>query len=372
MSYSSKIKLQFHPTGSSKARNDEKQCEGTKLKNAEAIVNKSFYVEDGSNESLNVQDFLRNPFYKSFSLLRRSLAVVGLHCYRDTNDGGNCCRLNTFSLLYCWAVTIAAWLMVIKSLSVLRYTDTIGPVLLSGLSMSLWMLLCAINATSFLAASLYTKSKRKFFMGFTKLEGGPHITPALVSKYVYIGTTISWLIIAFNMSLLAFLIFGTDILDVLITDPLPPTNTTGRLVMKFIFLVIFFYLTAMWVFPSTKEICMAMMMSKELYLFRKSFSTKLSRNRGHVDNLENERRRFIDILRILSAADSCFSLHHAASFGCNIVNACLILYIMIYYPFLMKVTTAVLTYIFWFIAAILDVTVVCFSGIIVNSAVSMF
>ena len=323
---------------------------------------------DSSSEQSNEHCLSLNPLYKAFNPIMWSLMVVGLHCPIQNNKGSGYYRLLKF---YSWTVTIIAWLMVIRSLSVLRFTNTVGPALLSGLSMSIWTLLCALNATSFLVTSLKIKNRQKFFMGFTKLKGGPYITPAQVGKYVCISTVISWAIIAFNFALLGFFIFGTELFEVLVTDPLPPTYTTGRIAMKFIYLFLFFYQTAMWIFPSTFEICISLMLSKEFQLFRKSFWTQVSRNGGYLDNLEAERRRFLDLLRILSAADRCLSFHHIAAFGCDIVNACLILYIIIYYPFLLKVPTALFAYVFWLVSVTLDVIVVCICGILVNSEVSV-
>lgn len=86
--------------------------------------------------------------------------------------------------------------------------------------------------------------------------------------------------------------------------------------------------------------------------------------------LEAERRRFLAMVRIVKAADHCLSLHHGATFGCGIANICLLLYCLIYYPALSSIPSVAGAFAFWLVMAVFDMTTVCLSGILVNSAVS--
>lgn len=77
------------------------------------------------------------------------------------------------------------------------------------------------------------------------------------------------------------------------------------------------------------------------------------------------------MVRIVKAADQCLSLHHGATFGCGIAIICLLLYCLIYYPALSSIPSVAGAFAFWLVMAMFDMTTVCLSGILVNSAVSV-
>jgi hypothetical protein len=82
-----------------------------------------------------------------------------------------------------------------------------------------------------------------------------------------------------------------------------------------------------------------------------------------------ERLRFQQMARIVEAADSGFSIHQAASFACNLANICLMLYVVFYYPAFVQTDVVWGCFVFWFFYAVLDISVVITSGILIRSAV---
>lgn len=331
---------------------------------------KMYWKRKLSLAGMLTNDYMRTPLYNSFSPLMFSLWLAGLHYSRRVNSFGTFQKLPTISQVYCWTVTSAIWAVTLGALFSLRLVKRFGPSLLTNLSLFIWLLLCALNATNFLNASHSPKSKRKFFLGFSQLSGGHLMCPVRMNRMIFIGTVISWFLVAFNVSLLGFLTFNTPFLDSLF-EPLLTFHPAAHLVSKGVFMILAFYLSCAWVFPSTLELSMSFLIYSEFKLFRKSFSAKISDDGVYAGSLEVDRRRFLEMVNIVTAADRCLSLHHGAAFSCNIVNFCLILYCMAYYPSLMQITTAVTAFAFWLQACILDIAVVCISGILVNSSVSI-
>ncbi len=71
---------------------------------------------------------------------------------------------------------------------------------------------------------------------------------------------------------------------------------------------------------------------KECKLYRASFSTKFNQFGCSHTVFENERKRFIEMTRIVKAADSFLSIRNASAFSFNVINICVLLYILIYNP----------------------------------------
>lgn len=318
----------------------------------------------------NINDYTQTPLYNSFAPLMVSLRILGLHYCRQTDSFGRFKNTPSISQAYSWTVTSMIWLMTLRSLYSMRLVSGVGLSLLSNLLIFVWLLLCAVNATNFLVASHLPK-KREFFDGFSKLKSGAFMCPIRMKKLIAIGTAVSWMMLVFNVGALIYLTFHTPILDILSTDPIPAENTTACQIAKYVFMVVSVYLTAAWVFPSALELSLSVLIYSEFTLFRKSLASKMADDGEYKGSLEADRRRFLEMVNIVQAADSALTLHHGAAFVCNIVNVCLILYCMIHYPSINKDPTAFLAFGFWLGGGLLDITVVCLSGILVNSSVSL-
>jgi hypothetical protein len=321
----------------------------------------------------NANDYMLTPLYYSFSSLMLSLILVGLHYSRRVGSGGNMMALPTWSQVYCWSVASLLWLSTLLSFSSLRIIKGISnSVFFNILSVSFWLLLSALNATNFLRASHSPKSKRKFFLGFALLSGGHFTCPLKMKRVISISTMISWMLIIFNCIMFGFLTFRTPVLDKMVDalPALPALHGATRLIIKCLIMIVAFFMSCAWIFPSTLELAMSLLIYSEFKLFRKSFSAQISDSGVYKGVLEADRRRYLEMVNIVSAADRCLSLHHGATFCCGIITICLTLYSVCYYPVKMQLTTTVIALIFWMVASLLDIGIMCVSGILVHSAVS--
>ena len=315
-------------------------------------------------------DYTHTQVYKAFYPLMLSLRLVGLHHHRKIDKSKKGISMPNFSQIYSWSLTVAAWIVVIKSVTTMRLAPGIGPEMFTYLIYTLVIVLCAMNCTAFLLASHNTKSKRKLFLCYAKLKmyGGPFVDAAKIRKNIFIGTIIAWVGIVSNFAIVVFIVFGTNVLTTLSADPFIESQT-GSIVMKIIFICEAFYMSSMFIFGAFVDLCISLLLFYEFKLFRKNFRSLLSKDGTFKGSLENERRRYLLMARVVDAANDCMAIHHGASFSCGIANICLLLYSIIYYPNARKTFGVVFAYSFWIIGALFDMVVSCTCGILVNASV---
>ena len=334
----------------------------------------TFYDRQQSISSNKDFDYTQTPLYKAFSPLMMSLKLVGLHHTRRKNNGGKYFALPTVSQVYSWFLTIVAWMMIVRVAATLRFLNSPGPAMLSTLSSLTWMTLCALNATCFLKASYNPESIVEYFGGFIKLNkfGGPYVCPKKIQKYILAGTIVTWIIVIITATVFGYMVNATQLFDILATDPLTlDSDTYLYWAMKIIFTIIGFFLSAFWVFPSAMQLSVCLIIHRELKLFRTSLGSNINDDGVFIcQSLEPERRRFLQIVKIIESADSCLSLHQSSAFACNITNTCLLLYIILYYPEFNSLPSAVGAMAFWLFYAFADICVVIASGVSINSEVS--
>ena len=320
-------------------------------------------------------DYTNTPLYKAFMPLMFSLNLLGLHHHRriDTEKSGHSRTLSACQI-YCWTVTIVSWLLVIRCVATLRFVDGFGPQMLSNLSLLVWLFLCASNSTTFLKSCHSSQNERKFFHGFTKLNrfGGSFVCPIKTKKYIFCGTIITWVVVCFNLSVGFYLIFRTKYFDLMILGSVTESNTGASITLKAIYCFFLLYLTPLWIFPSTLQMSVSILLYQEFNLFRDSFRSKMSKDKRYLGtSIELERRRFLLMLRIVEAADGCMSLHQSASIVCDIAKLCLLLYNIIYYPSVAEDPVVVGVSVFWLVYDVIDLSVVIISGVIISSSVSI-
>lgn len=109
------------------------------------------------------------------------------------------------------------------------------------------------------------------------------------------------------------------------------------------------------------EISWIWYLCRESTYFRRALSARIGANGTGLSNLDKEKRYFVQMARLIEAADRCLATHHGASFGCNVANLCLLMYSVIFYPNFNETAA----FIIWLISCCLDVLAVCFGGIMV-------
>ena len=326
-----------------------------------------------NNVTVDEVDYMRSPFYVAFSPLLSNLKLCGMLYSKITKNTDNNDVWFNISRVYCWVITIICWLMVIRSFASLRLMTSVDPVALFNMNICCFLCLTAMNATTFLKASHDSKSLRKFFLGFVKLNnyGGTFICLKRARRIVFIATIICWTGIVINMFIVIILTFKTTTLDILSSDPFLEHGSLSQLAAKITFIFITLFLSAVWIFPSATEFCISIILYKEFILFYKSFSSKMNKDGKFIGSLENERCRYVAMCHIIGAADDALALHHGASFSCNIISICLLLYSLLYFPSVLHDPALITAYAFWLLSGVIDMSVVCFCGILINTAVGL-
>ena len=319
-------------------------------------------------------DFTKLPLYKAFLPMIFSFKLMGLfHIKKTKTSEESMSNIPSASQIYALVVTTGPWLLVVRFLFTFRLIYEIGPKTIFALVQLIWLTQCGCNAISFFQLSHQSNKFQKYITGFNNLEkyGSTFVCPIQVKKYIVIGVGIMWFAAVGNIAFLIYFTFDSDLMNVLITDPVPQSNALSWLMLKCFYVINFIYLSVLWIFPMILELSLCLLLYVEFTSYKRSFRSKLMSSGKFAGSLEIERQRFLEMVRIIRAADRCLSLHHGASFSCEITNFCLLLYSLIYYPSIMENSSTFFAYLFWIFAAIADLALVCISGILVNSAVSM-
>jgi hypothetical protein len=347
-----------------------------------------------SDSRNHAESYMTTPHYRAFDPLWLSLHVLGLqHTRRPrkrmpqmtfehsetaaTTDSKYSKMRPTPSQAYAWTISVMAWLVMGSTVasSVQRTSSVTTPHLLAGLIQAVWTALCALNAACFLRISHSDQHIREFFLGLARLQlyGGAFVCVTKTRQRVFIVVVVCWLVSACNAFIFGYLTFSSSVLNTLLTDASFVTTDARRLLVKCMSMLLVIHLSALWAFPSALELSFTMLIRDEFRLFRRAIANKLDINGCCLydsESLENDRRRLLEMVRVVQRADNCLSLHHGATFCCGIANICLLLYSLVYYPSLGSVPGASLAYTFWLLSAVADMAVVTTGGILVNSAVS--
>ena len=315
-----------------------------------------------------------SPIYKAFSPLIFSFKLMGLfHTRKTKTPDASLFSVPSASQIYALTVTMMPWLIAIRFLFTFRLLNEIGPKTISAFVLIFWLILCGCNAICLFQLSHHSNKFQKYIIGFNNLAryGGTFVCPKKAKRYIFTGVVIMWLAAAGNIAFLTYFTFDSDLYDTLITDPVSQSDTFGCLILKCIAVINMIYLSVLWIFPFILELSLCLLLYFEFAHYKRSFRSKVMPDGKLTGCLEIERRRFLEMVRIVRAADRCLSLHHGASFSCGIANFCLLLYSLIYYHSTMQNASIVIAYLFWIFTAIADISLVCLGGILVNSAVSI-
>lgn len=341
-------------------------------------------------QDLDYVYWTRSPFYRAFEPLLFSLKLLGLRhtkyeAYDDNDDARGegqgrcsrlkaCCRACTPSQVYAWTVTIVAWMFLCQTMYGLTHVPGgMGLQLLASLIQTFWVALCAINGAFFVRICHHNDSIAGYFRGIARLkryDGGVYTCPNELRKGILIVSIVCWLVTAINGFVFGYLAFNSPVLDPMYTNPLLGTDDPRRRhVVKVMSMVFVVYMSALWTFPSAVELSLTLFIWREFRYFHRAFGNKLTDDGQYGGvSLEHDRRRYLEMSRIIEHADSCLCLHHGATFCCGIAIICLLLYCLIYYS-LDNLPGASLAFVFWVVTTIIDIAVVTVAGILVSSAV---
>jgi hypothetical protein len=315
-------------------------------------------IEPASDDNAN-DDYTKTVFYEAFSHHITALKVVGMFHVRPKEGV-------TALQVYCWCWTIYYWLVFAAELSTFRVISAINMKLIGLLMCCMLTLLCAVNIVAHLRNGHRPNHVRKFFLGFERLNrfGGTYTSASQARKISMVVTIFCLIIIICNFGMLGYVVFKTRLLIVLFEGfGMSEKNVlmeTGMLVLTCLLMV-------HWIMPNGVELCISSLLFLEYRAFYKAFVSKIDKYGEFEGDLEVERQRYVAMSRIVEAADRILALQHGASFGCNIVNMCLLLYTVTYY----RSEAQVIVYVFWFILVSGEMAIKCTCGILVNYAVIM-
>ena len=304
-------------------------------------------------------NYLHSSFYEALSPLIICLKLSGLYFNKNTD------RTVSLQQLYCYIVSFASFVALILVASLFRFVSSVDVDFMTILACFSFALLCAANAVSFLKHSHNSKHVRKFFRGFDNLNkyGGPFTQSVQINKMAKCAAIISCIVYVFGVGIISYAVYLTELFNVILGGfGLEPSSP----IMKIIMTAFVCFLGFQWIFPNCVELCFGIHIYWEFTKFYESFRERMRSDRGQLkESIDIDRQRFVEMTRIVEAADTILSIHHGASFASNVVNLCLILYMVAYYSTVAQVSFIIAYSIF----CIADIVVICISGILIKSAV---
>ena len=317
----------------------------------------------------NSVDYTKTPLYDALRPMIYCLKIFGFHYVKVELAKGNVKQL--LLKLYCWLVTSVTLAVLALNLFSLKQITGFGPTLVLFTASIANFALCAMNALCFIFAAEYPKALRKFFFAFSDLSkyGGSFTSVSWLRELSISYCIIFWVSWAFGIAFVFYIIFsGQLFVTVYPTDNI--SDPTLLQVISVASALLLCYLIGCWILINGLQIILGVLIYNEFKLFNAAFSSKVDNDRRFQDSLENVKGRYLIMTRIVEAADCTLSLHQVASFVCDIINICLQLYYVCYYSSMATRADSVGYVTFGLTVSIVDVAIICTSGILVIQGVS--
>ena len=313
-------------------------------------------------------DYTKLSTYQALKPLMISLKIIGLHYTRDSSSSRKWSW--TFQAIHSWMILIFTWVIVAINSTALRYIKSIDPTLFGSLITLIAFTQYALNVTCFVKASHSQRALKALFISFSDLEkcGGLLTTSTWQRKVATIACIICWFLVILTTTFLIYIVFATTVVDNLHVD----NKAQDTIMLKILFMFFEFYYVAMWIFSDCFQLVLCFTLHQEFNLFYVAFKSKFDAYFHFKGSLEIQRRRYLKMMKIVKALDNTFSLRQLGSFGGNLICICFLLYIMIYFPAFVKNIENMSFCLFWLFVCVLELIIVCVSGIILRSGVSSF
>ena len=335
-------------------------------------------TDDFSRQVLPVQSenapqrphYTESPMYKAFQPVLCSMKLAGLYYERDAAQAT---KWNSLAnKLYPLIVIIAMWSIAAINMYPFKDITGVNPVSFSFLNQDVFYIQCASSATCLFIASLKENSLKKFFVCLSNLDkfGGVYTNPSWFKRVAFIFSLFAWLLFIFTEIFTLYIMFEKHLLSSAIPRNLVEDQATFNW-LQLITILCTIYFSCCWFLTNCFLLLIGILLNKECQLYTASFSTKLNQFAQNQAMFENERMRFIELTRIIKAADRSFSLRQATSFSLNVFNICVMLYVILYFPDLAKDHNLFNPYLFWLMTCFCDISIACISGILITSGVSI-
>lgn len=327
-------------------------------------------------------EYSNTPLYTALKPLMVSLKIIGLHHVRPSpsspvsKTATSSPIMPSLMQVFCCAVVIFYWFyLAIDTVSLLHVStrnDTNPYMQINNIAFLVWLAENVFKATWFVCASQWISALRKLFICSTQLDefGGLKTNLVRVQRILTIICLAFWISFTCFLFVFFYLTLATPVFDNLVPNAFNGDDASLLFAMKILYCLFTLFELPQWPLLLVFELTVAIVISNEFRLFYKSFGDKCDAKGQFRGSLEGERRHFAQLTRVVEAADRSLAPYHAASFGCNIVILCLIIYNLVYYPILTVTAWAFFSYVVWILAAFADLCVVCISGTLVSSSVS--
>lgn len=341
-------------------------------------------AKDSIVDASSSTDYSKTHLYTALKPLMVSLKIIGLHHVRPSPSSPVLKTATSLRVLpslmqvFCCAIVIFYWFyLAIDTVSLLHVStrnDTNPYMRINNIAFLVWLAENVFKATWFVCASQWMSALRKVFICSTQLDefGGLKTNLVRVQRILTIICLAFWISFTCFLFVFLYLTLATPVFDDVVPNAFNGNGNDASplYVMKVLYCLFTIFELPQWPLLLVFELTVAILISNEFRRFCKAFSDKCDAKGQFRGCLELERRHFAQLIRVVEAADRSLAPYHAASFGCNIVILCLIIYNLVYYPILTVTAWAFSSYILWILAAFIDLCVVCISGTLVSSSVS--
>jgi hypothetical protein len=277
-------------------------------------------------------------------------------------------RICSLSKLYSWFMCALVYLFAMKSVSMFTYGDLKGTDLFYKMTMFTWTTLLAVNVSMFLLASNRYKGFPKFFI---EVDGIINQSMCLqgVRKTTWIVTIITWSAWTIFLMTQFYLILEFPAIYAPLFAPLD-LNHPGIDVMRGIVFALSPIVLAAWILPVAVDFLFSYTLYKSFCSWCMEFRQKLSDGSMTTHVFVTERRRHQKLCQLVADVDEFLSVHNAGSLFCNVAIILFILYNLFYAPPELKTPEFYAVKLTWFGTVWVNLIITCYSGVMVNGAVS--
>ena len=261
---------------------------------------------------------------------------------------------------------------VFRWLTMFHGNEAFGSILFIKITYCAWSLeTLAHHMACFIANESHSRLPM-FFDEWEKIRQHCAQSMNAIKRQTNVGTAVLWILVLANTGFCAYLIFVTDLQDVLLT----PWNRESKfvVVIQMVNLIQQFYLTFVWFATSIFMFLICNTLAFEFKEVRQGIERMTCGKAAEcVDNLEGLRRQHQNLCNLVEKADRMFSMQIAISLSGSLVISCLVLYTLIYDDHSNTNGTGMIVIkVFWVCTALAKVIIDCISGAILNDAVSSY
>ena len=344
----------------------------TKVKPEMAICNHCKHPEISEARSKARQDFQTKneqisslDFYQSFvsyqivSPLLNSMKLVGIFHNRNFQDpdgtlAGNILKRSScssklnvcFSQYYAWLITGIFWLNCLRIPFLFTTSDKVGSHLFMKICVATWFCHCAFSCSVHLKSCHQLSGLPAFLKHFDQISRETPIKAMPVRRKVIFCAALTWICVIANTAFGAYALMFSNIMDAWF-EPIPigRLGTTARI----LYIVLFFYLTCLWLFSVLYDCVLIMLLLYEFNSLHKHIE-KYIKMKEFQHKVEMFRLKHHSLCDLAVELDGILSVYKASSLLSGIVCVCAVLYTIIWEAVKFENNLVMFMYVFWMLS----------------------